>query len=104
MPEQIILKHKIVRSNKREKENLLYLQNIRSLGANFGELNVELDFSKIKPRFLIVTEKWLHEYSILNIFRQSRWKSIETCNRNAQRDGGVAVLSTEQNYITTINN
>ena len=83
-------------------EKLLYLQNIRSLGANFDELNIELENLNIKPQFLIVTETWLREYSNLNIFCQDRWKSIETCNQKSERGGGVAVLSTEQNYITTI--
>ena len=91
-----------LRSNQREMEKLLYLQNIRSLGANFVELNIELENLNIKPQFLIVTETWLREYSNLNIFSQDRWKSIETCNRKSERGGGVAVLSTEQNYITTI--
>ena len=83
-------------------EKLLYLQNIRSLGANFDEVNIELENLNIKPQFLIVTETWLREYSNLSIFCQDRWKSIETCNRKSERGGGVAVLCTEQNYITTI--
>ena len=91
-----------VRSSQREMEKVLYLQNIRSLRANFDQLNIELEILNIKPQFLIVTETWLREYSNPKIFCQDRWKSIETCNRKSDRGGGVAVLSTEQNYISTI--
>ena len=83
-------------------EKLLYLQNIRSLRANFDELNIELEILNIKPQFLIVTETWLREYSNPKIFCQDRWKSIESCNWKSDRVGGVAGLSTEQNYISTI--
>ena len=51
-----------VRSNQCEMEKLLYLQNIRSLGANFDELNIELENLNNMPRFLTVTETWLREY------------------------------------------
>ena len=91
-----------VRPSQREMKKLLYLQNIRSLGANFDELYIERENLKIKPRFLIVTKAWLREFSNLNIFCQDGWKSIETCNQKSQRGGGVAVFSTEQYYFTII--
>ena len=34
---------KAVRSSQHEMEKLLYLQTNRSLGANFDELNIELE-------------------------------------------------------------
>ena len=83
-------------------EKLFYLQNIRSLGANFDEFISELANLNIKPQFLTITETWQREYSNLNIFCQDRWKSIETWNRKSERGGCVAVFSTERNYITTI--
>ena len=75
-------------------EELLNLQNNRSLGTIFDEVNAELEILIIKPRFLIAKETWLREYSDLNIFIQGRWKSIDTY--------GVAVLCTEQHYVTLI--
>ena len=51
-------------------EKLLYSQNIRSLGATFDELNVELEVLNIKSLFLIVIKTWLREYQTLNIFCQ----------------------------------
>ena len=78
------------------------MQTIRSLRANFDELNIELKNLKIRPRFLIVAEIWLREYSNLNIFCQERWKSIEPCNQKSELGGAVPVLSTKQIYITTI--
>ena len=53
MQENLYLLKTAVRSNQREIEKLLYLQNIRSLGANFDELNIEFKNLNIKPQFLI---------------------------------------------------
>ena len=102
MQKNLYLLKAAVRSNQHEMEKMSYLQNICSLGANIDELNIEFENLNIKPQFLIVTETWLREYSNLNIFCPDRWKSIETCNQKSERGAGVAVLSTEQNYIATI--
>ena len=85
-------------------EKMLYLQSIRSLGANFDELNVEQEILNIQPRFLIVTETWLLKYSKLNIFCQDKWKSVEKRNQKAESGGGVAALSAQQNCFSTKKN
>ena len=43
---------------------LLFLQNIRSLDANYDELMVTFEANQIMPRLLALTETWLKDYSI----------------------------------------
>ena len=78
---------------------MLFPRNIRSLGANYDELDVLLQQQNLKPIFVVLTGTWLTDIANLNIFRQNDFKHIATNNKTKERGGGVAFLSWEEKVL-----
>ena len=62
---------------------LLFLQNIKSLGANYDELIATFQANQIMPPLLALTETWLKDYSNNHnqLFCNESLQKIVTCNR-----------------------
>ena len=60
---------------------LLFLQNIRSLGANYDEFIATFEANQIMPPLLALTETWLKDYSNNQLFCNESLQNIVTCNR-----------------------
>ena len=73
-------------------ENFLFLQNIRSLGANFDEF----------ISYLQSTETWLREFPNLQIFTQSPYKRILSGHKKSGRGGGVALLAKDKSCLSRV--
>ena len=78
---------------------MLFPRNIRSVGANYDELDVLLQQQNFKPIFVFLTGTWLKDISNLNIFRQNDFKHIARNNKTKDRGGGVAILSWEEKVL-----
>ena len=79
-----------------------FLQNIRSLGANFDEFISYLQSTDTNCNLIAFTETWLREFSNLQIFTQSPYKTILSEHKKSGRGGGVALLAKDKNCLSRV--
>ena len=82
-------------------KNLLMLQNIRSLGANYNELMINLKNTSSEVLFIALTETWLKPISNLSTICQDEYRNILTCSRQRGKGGCIAIMCREKTTIQT---
>ena len=78
--------------------------NIRSLNANFDELEYIVGSLEQKPLIIGLTETWLHQNSPVNAFSLEGYHSLITRNRANKGGGGVAAYIRNDIPFKVINN
>ena len=82
-------------------KSLLMLQNIRSLGANYDEIMINVKNTSSKVPFIALMETWLKPISNLSTICQDEYIYILTCSRQRGKGGGIAIMCREETTMQT---